>query len=89
MTAQYEQLRRDALSGRSGQAIAPGLALFVRNGMMAWMRAWSPYLRNAEAETTPPSSASHAAPLCSLEIREQLTAILAGVILSQRWEVNQ
>jgi hypothetical protein len=89
MTAQYEQLRNDALSGRSGQAIAPGLALFVRNGMIAWMRAWSPYMRNVNTETTPQPSPSHATPLCLLEIRGQLTAILVGVILSQRWEVNQ
>jgi hypothetical protein len=89
MTAQYEQLRNDALAGRSGQPHASGLALFIRNGMIAWMRASSLYMRDADPATTPPSSASDASPLFPLEIRGQLTAILAGVILSQRWEVNQ
>jgi hypothetical protein len=89
MTAQYEQLRNDALAGQSGQSLTPGLALFIRNGMIAWMRASSPYMRNTDTATTPPESASQVPLLCSFEIRSQLTAILAGVILSQRWEVNQ
>jgi hypothetical protein len=89
MTAQYEQLRSDALAGRSGQSLAPGLALFIRNGMIAWMQASSPYMRNSDTATTPPPSASQMPLFCSLEIRGQLTAILAGVILSQQWEVSQ
>lgn len=88
LAIQYEQLRKDALSLRAGYAIPPGLALFLRNGMLAWMRAWSPCKQNANPETAPQSNSPHAAPHCSLEIRTQMAAILASMILGQQWEAT-
>lgn len=37
--ARYEELRRSVLEGRAGQRPL-GLALFLREGMRAWMDAW-------------------------------------------------
>jgi hypothetical protein len=49
----YEDLRRGKLlkDGDTGQ----GLALFLRDGMMAWIQAWMSVM---EAEKSPPQAAS-------------------------------
>jgi hypothetical protein len=74
LTAQYEQLRADALN-RSAHGF--GLALFLQQGMTAWMRAWS---ECANAPKPPSASAVPlAAPLPSA-VRAQLTLILASML---------
>jgi len=74
LTAHYEQLRDDALN-RSGHGF--GLALFLQQGMTAWMRAWSEWTN----ERQPPSAVAVplTAPLPSA-IRAQLTLILASML---------
>ncbi len=82
LTAHYEQLRADALN-RSGHGF--GLALFLQQGMTAWMRAWSEC-----ANTQKPPSASTvplAAPLPSA-VRAQLTLILASMLTRPRQEAH-
>lgn len=39
--ARYEELRRDGLAGSGATPRSHGLALFLRHGMAAWMRAWT------------------------------------------------
>ncbi|MCC6153792.1 MAG: hypothetical protein IT367_08555 [Candidatus Hydrogenedentes bacterium] len=78
----YEQLRNDALSPAAGRSPAPGLALFLRKGMIAWMRAWS-CLPNPAAEVLPPPAATSS---CPQDIRAQLAVLLAGLILGQQLE---
>ncbi len=56
LVGHYEQLRKDALSFSAGRASTPGLALFLRQGMTAWMRAWTPCLQKPCAETLFPSA---------------------------------
>jgi hypothetical protein len=74
LTAQYEQLRGDALN-RSAHGF--GLALFLQQGMTAWMRAW---LEWTNAPQMPSASAVPlAAPLPSA-VRAQLTLILASML---------
>lgn len=81
----YEQLRNDALSLSAGRTSAPGLALFLRKGMSAWMRAWKPYLAtNGSATAPPPAGSLHG----SFDIRAQIANILAGMILSQQLEAT-
>ena len=77
LIAQYEQLRRDALSQQSERVASLGLALFLRQGMKAWMRGGADYLHPADAQ--PPPSFSPSAPL-PLEVRAQLAVILAAMI---------
>jgi hypothetical protein len=81
MVAHYEQLRNEALSLPAGHA--PGLALFLRKGMTAWMRAWSSCMPKPVSET---ASLVGAVPTCSVDIRAQIATILAGMILSRQPE---
>ena len=73
----YEALREDALASRRG----PGLALFLRDGMACWMRAW----RQVEAPRRRESGErlEAAAPV---EVRSELVAILAQMALNPRGE---
>src|ERR1035441_3523503 len=73
-----------ALWASAANSPAPGLALFLRKGMTAWMRAWSPYTPNAAPEMALPPSANQSSPP---DIRAQLTALLAGMILGQHLEI--
>jgi len=82
----YEQLRSEALLQPAGRQPAPGLALLLGRGMTEWMRAWSPCLPKLEAKTMLPSVPS---PPYPLEVRAQITILLAGIILSQQLEVRR
>ena len=77
LTAQYEQLRGDALNRAGLPAHGFGLALFLRQGMTAWMRAWSECTH--ELQTPAASAVPLAAPLPA-EVRAQLTLILASML---------
>jgi hypothetical protein len=85
LVAHYEQLRKDALSTGADCSPAPGLVLFLRKGMIAWMRAWSPCMQHAAAEIAPPPAT---APSCPHDIRAQLAVLLAGLILGQQLEAT-
>ena len=82
LTAYYEQLRGDALN-RSGHGF--GLALFLQQGMTAWMRAWSEWTN--ELQTLPASALPLAAPLPAA-VRAQLTLILASMLTRPRQEAH-
>jgi len=84
LVAHYEQLRKDALSP-AARSPAPGLALFLQKGMIAWMRAWSTCTPNTVAEVISPAVAIPSSPQ---DIRAQLAVLLAGLILSQQVEVT-
>ena len=61
-----------------------GLALFLRRGMTAWMQACS---ECAEVETEP-CSLSYGQETIPVEMRSQLTTLLAGMILSLQLEAT-
>ena len=61
-----------------------GLALFLRSGMTAWMQAWSE-CTGVETETRSVRSSSETIPM---ELRSQLTSLLAGMILSLQQEAS-
>jgi hypothetical protein len=84
----YEQLRSDALSRPTDRAPAPGLALFLRQGMTAWMRTWSQIAAPKNTQAAAPETAAlpSAGEPWPLDIRAQMTAILAGMILTQQLE---
>ena len=71
----YEALREEALTGGRGL----GLALFLRDGMASWMRAW---MEATAAQVHPNQAAPGPAP----GARSDLVAILAQMILSPRVE---
>jgi hypothetical protein len=61
-----------------------GLALFLRSGMTAWMQAWSECAR-VDTETRSVPGGNETVPV---ELRSQLTSLLAGMILSLQQEVS-
>lgn len=61
------------------------MTLFLRKGMIVWMRAWSPCTPNAPAEVVAPTVATST---CPHDIRAQLAVLLAGLILGQELEVT-
>jgi hypothetical protein len=81
----YEQLRNDVLSLAAGGNPTPGLALLLRQGMAAWMRAWSPCMEKCGPETPLPFVLR---PPCSLDVRGQVANILAGIILNRELEAS-
>jgi hypothetical protein len=86
-TSRYEQLRRTALSEYQSNNGNWGMTLFIRQGMAGWMRAWP----KADAPTTSPKYPSENATIIPTAIptslREQITILLANMILNGRKEV--
>jgi hypothetical protein len=80
----YEQLRGDALSRGHGIASGVGLTCFLRQGMMAWMRAFS------RAVTPPARELVQSSPVNSLpcEVCTQAILILTGILLGNKLEAN-
>jgi hypothetical protein len=85
MVAHYEQLRADALDPGEERVVTPGLALFLRRGMAAWIEAW-PQAPERRVGTAPDNSDR---PRLPLGLRQQMSLILAGMILAQRQEVSR
>ena len=84
MVADYEQLRSDVLDQRRRSVPTPGLVLFLRQGMTAWMRAWASCSRGNKSEPNAPLAAG----MLSLSVRTEMTLILAGMILGQQREIT-
>jgi hypothetical protein len=61
-----------------------GLALFLRRGMTAWMQACS----ECAVVETEPCSLSGTQETIPVEMRSQLTTLLAGMILSLQQEAT-
>ena len=75
----YEQLRGDALSHTLAHQSAKGLALFHRQGMVAWMRAWSQCIQKADGPAALEPFVREPLPL---DLRTQIAMVLAGIILA-------
>ena len=82
--ARYEQLRSDALHRVSGVSRGIGLAVFLRQGLTAWMRACGSVLTPSVSQLAQPT------PVSSLpfDVRPQTVLILAGMLLGNRLEAN-
>lgn len=55
-----------------------GLALFLRRGMTAWMRAWAECVATVEPVTRSQAGANEVIPA---DMHPQITTLLAGMIL--------
>jgi hypothetical protein len=75
--ARYEQLRKDVLNQATGGGF--GLMVFLRQGMIAWIRACA----CADATAPAPKSAQLSNSVNSLpgDVRSQAAMILAGILL--------
>jgi len=83
LVTHYEDLRALALKGM-GRGL--GLALFLRQGMKAWIEACSQWSPQVSRETTSNLSQDYELPLDS---RDQLVVILAGMALNGYCEARQ
>ena len=89
LVGHYEQLRKHALSLHFERTYTAGSALFIRGGMIAWMRAWPSCVQISHKEPAPDPNAPTNILDCSIQIRSQVAIILAGMILSQPWEASK
>jgi hypothetical protein len=83
LTAQYEQLRSDALSlvespRKKGTA---GMRLFLQSGMAAWLRTASEYLGESRMPIVIRREDTHVP--YSFDLRAEAVSILAGMILNR------
>jgi hypothetical protein len=84
LITQYEDLRGQAVAHSTG-ARSLGYALFTRQGMAAWARAWRSC--SSESPTSAPPPVAHT-PM-PMELRAQVAVVLAGIIFNlQRQEVS-
>jgi hypothetical protein len=83
LVTHYEDLRALVLKG-IGRGL--GLALFLRQGMKAWMQACSQWSPQVSRDTTSNLALHYELPLDS---RDQLVMILAGMALNGYWEARQ
>lgn len=72
----YEELRRQARGELGNRA---GMVLFLREGMKAWMTAWSKWTRSEVTEASPMRVDS--GNLLPLKARDEITLVLAGMAL--------
>lgn len=82
--AHYERLRNDVLTA-TGAQVSPGLTVFLRKGMAAWMLMWSLVTEPINHKDKPTgavcrmSGESGLVPCAS--VRAQITSILAEMIV--------
>ena len=89
LTARYEELRSDVLLDSRGHGQGLGMALFLHRGMLAWMRAWPGLPACSPQQAYPePRPLLQSAPDSILppDVRSQMTAVVAAMILGQQQE---
>jgi hypothetical protein len=84
LAGHYEQLRQDAMRQSISGGRGLGLALFLRSGMKAWMQAWS----ECASDETEMHSSSGGNETIPVDLRSQVTSLLAGMILLLQQEVS-
>ena len=77
----YERLRREVLSTNGRVTPAPGLGVFVRQGMVAWMKVYS--LCGTTIALPPPRRSSDAVQLPRGLVGD-VTTILAGMVIARK-----
>jgi len=75
LVARYEELRSQALGG-SGRGL--GLALLLRQGMRAWVEAWSNCTLTMPAERHREGDLDK---VVSIQLRDEIAVVLAGMAL--------
>ena len=85
-TARYEQLRQQALEPGCGER-GWGLTLFLRRGLVAWMRAW-PATSSAkrQAEQARPQEPQERMCSCA-ELRNEVVSVWVNMVLHKQEEV--
>jgi hypothetical protein len=84
--SRYEELRRAALSGRQSNNNNWGMALFIRHGLVGWMRAWPKRDGPAKLKSHRSSMIVGLQTSVPASLRGQITILLANMILNGRKE---
>ncbi len=79
----YEILRQQVLSKAGRPDPAPGLGIFLRQGMVTWMKAYS--LCSPTLPLPPPCSSDSGIPA---GLVGEITTILASIVLARK-EIHQ
>ena len=85
-SARYEQLRADWFA----QELTWGAALFIHQGMAAWMKAWSaaePSVSTTQISSVVPESEPSQLVAMRGELQRQLAREVASLILHRQQEV--
>jgi len=83
----YEDLRRAVLSGNESNNNNWGMALFIRHGMVGWMRAWPKSDPPSKPEKHQLSTTVASQESIPSSLRGQITILLANMILNGHKEV--
>jgi hypothetical protein len=86
--SRYEQLRLTALSEYQSNNGNWGMALFIHHGMAGWMRAWPKSDTPAISEKYPAKKTTSIQTTIPSSLREQITILLANMILNGRKEAS-
>lgn len=81
LVERYEELRQEGVRGARGRSL--GLALFLREGMAAWMRACSTWMPKPA-----PRSHQHSGAALPAGWHGQMAALLADMALATAREVT-
>lgn len=83
MTSAYEELRQQATNGSSSGGL--GMALFLGQGMVAWMRAcsWVSSTASDNLRRLPPVAAA-----LPNDLRGEVVLVLAAMALNQAPEIR-
>ncbi len=84
----YEQLRSQALGRWTGSASRLGLTLFLRQGMPAWLAAWSHYGSPDRAETARPRHHQNVDTLLPPAGQNEVAMVLAGMALHHQRQIH-
>jgi hypothetical protein len=76
----YEELRRVAVDRGDGAGRGVGLALFIRNGMSAWIEACAPSVQPLQSLPSPRQQVARAH--VPSELRAEVAMVLAEMALS-------
>ena len=82
----YEDLRRQVLSQKGVGHGGQGLVLFLRQGMKAWLDAWSCCF--IARPTRAPMESNAMGSVVPWNLRDEVAAILAGMALSIGQEMS-
>ena len=84
--SRYEELRRAVLSGHQSNNNSWGMALFIRQGFIGWMRAWPMCDAPARPKKCRSTGMADTQLLVPSSLQEQITILLANMILNGRRE---
>jgi hypothetical protein len=89
LVERYEELREDALSGTGISGELRGVAVLVRKGMSAWIRAWCGHKGSLWDERGRPPFSVAVTPDMPRNLVSEVVSILTSMALCAQEEVRR